>query len=250
MFSLQGKTALITGGTSGIGAAVAKRFAASGAKVVVTGRRNSEQVATEAGVQFVRSDVSDEASVVSAFSEAVASLGKLDILVNNAGIQDTGKTIEEHDLDDFEKNVAVLQKGVYLGLKHGPSHMNDGGSIINTSSVAAVVGFYGYGQYSMAKAAVLGLSKVAAIELAPRSIRVNTILPGTVRTPMVDGEPGEIALAKIMTPLGRIAETDDLVGLYHFLASGEARYITGQEIAVDGGLMAGPGLDMLARLMA
>lgn len=250
MFSLQNKTALITGGTSGIGAAVAKRFVSAGARVVVTGRRDAAEIADQTGAQFLQSDVTDEQSMISVFEKTLETIGKLDILVNNAGIQDTGKSIEEHSADDFDKTVAVLQKGVYFGLKYGPKHMNDSGSIINTSSVAASIGIYGYGQYSMAKAAVIGLSRVAAIELSPRNIRVNTVLPGTVRTPMVENDPGEIALTEIMTPMARIAETEDVVGLYHFLASDESRYITGQQIAVDGGLLTGPGLNMLGKLMS
>lgn len=250
MFSLNEKHVLITGGTSGIGLAVAKRFTSAGANVVVTGRREATDVAGATGVSFIQSDVSDERSMIEAFAQTTDLHGKLDVLINNAGIQDTGKTIAEHSSEDFDKNVAILQKGVFFGLKYGPGNMNDGGSIINTSSVAAATGVYGFGQYSMAKAAVEGLSRVAAIELAPRCIRVNTVLPGTVRTPMVDNEPQEIALTEIMTPLARIAETDDVVGLYHFLASEESRYITGQQIAVDGGLLAGPGLGLLTRLMA
>ncbi len=249
MFSLQNKTALITGGASGIGAAVAKRFISAGARVVVIGRRDAAEIADQAGAHYLQSDVTDERSMISVFEKAQDILGKIDILINNAGVQDTGKVIEEHSADDFDKNVAVLQKGVYFGLKYGPGHMNDGGSIINTSSIAALTGIYGYGQYSMAKAAILGLSRVATIELAPRNIRVNTILPGTVRTPMVENEPEEIALTEIMTPMGRIADTEDIVGLYHFLAADESRYITGQQIAVDGGLLTGPGLNLLEKLM-
>jgi len=250
MFSLNGKVAFITGGTSGIGAAVARRFIEAGAKVAIVGRRNGEALANEIGAIFIRADVTDENQVIEALAETERQLGKIDILVNNAGVQDTGPSIEEHSMEAFDKNVAILQKSIYLGLKHGPCHMNDGGSVINTSSIAGLLGLYGYSQYGMCKAAVLQLTQTAAMELAPRNIRVNSILPGTVRTPMVEEEPEEIALTECITPLTRIAETDDMVGVYHFLAADESAYITGQKLVVDGGLTAGISLGLLEKVMS
>jgi len=250
MFSLTDKVVFITGGTSGIGEAVARRFCASGAKVAIIGRRDGTQLAEQMGALFIRADVSEEAQVIQALADTQRALGKIDVLINNAGIQNTGPSIEEQTIADFDKNVSSLQKSVYLGIKYGPRHMNDGGVIINTSSIAGVIGAYGYSQYGMCKAAVLNLTATAAIELAPRNIRVNAILPGTVRTPMVSDEPEEIALTEVMTPLARIAETDDIVGVYHFLAADESRYITGQKLIVDGGLTAGPSLGLLTKLMA
>lgn len=250
MFSLVDRVAFITGGTSGIGEAVARRFIEAGAKVAIVGRRDGEALAEEIGGIFIRADVTDEKQMIEALAAAERRLGKIDILVNNAGLQDTGPSIEEHSMADFDKNVAILQKGVYLGLKYGPRHMNDGGSVINTSSIAGEVGVYGYSQYGMCKAAVLHLTKTAAIELAPRHIRVNSILPGTVRTPMVEDEPEEIALTECITPLGRIAETEDMVGVYHFLAADESCYITGQKLVVDGGFTAGPSLGLLEKVMS
>ncbi len=249
MFLLEHKVAFVTGGTSGIGLAVARRFIKAGAKVAIVGRRDGRALAEQIGAHYYQADVTDEDQLKAALSASAENLGPIDILVNNAGVQDTGQTIAEHDMESFERNVSVLLRSVYLGIKHGPGFMNDGGSVINTSSIAATVAVHGYSQYAMCKAAVLQLSKVAAIELAPRAIRVNAVLPGTVRTPMVDDQPAEIALTEALTPLGRIAECEDLVGIYHFLAARESAYITGQQLAVDGGFTADPSLQLLEKLM-
>ncbi len=138
MFSIEGMNAFITGGTAGIGLAIAKRFAAAGAKVVIIGRRDGDPIAAEFGGIFIRTDVADEAQLKSAFEQAEAKLGKLDIVVNNAGIDDAGPTIDEGDGDSLQRVLDVNLKPIYNGLRYGPRHMNDGGSIINTSSVGAV----------------------------------------------------------------------------------------------------------------
>jgi len=249
-FSLKDKTALITGGTDGIGLAVAKRFVKAGAKVIIVGRRDGDGIAEDFDANFIRCDVSVEDQQIEMFDEAERRLGKLDIIINNAGLASSGSAIEQGDTKELNQIIGVMQKGVYFGLKHGPRHMNDGGSIINTSSVAGQMGIYGYGQYSMTKAAVINLTKTSAIELASRGIRVNAVCPGTVKTAMVpDGDP-EIAVVKLMAPLGRIAGTQDVEGLYHFLASDESRYITGQAIMVDGGVSTGLSVDAMVRLMS
>jgi NAD(P)-dependent dehydrogenase (short-subunit alcohol dehydrogenase family) len=249
-FSLKSKTALIAGGTDGIGLAVAKRFIKAGAQVIIVGRRDGDKIAEEFGASFIRCDVSVEEQQIEMFDEAERRLGKLDIIINNAGLARSGSAIEQGDPKGLNLSIDVMQKGVYFGLKYGPRHMNDGGSIINTSSVAGLMGIYGYGQYSMTKAAVINLTKTSAIELASRGIRVNAVCPGTVKTAMVpDGDP-EIAVVKRMAPLGRIATTEDVEGIYHFLASDESRYITGQAILVDGGVSAGLSVDAMVGLMS
>jgi NAD(P)-dependent dehydrogenase (short-subunit alcohol dehydrogenase family) len=249
-FSLKDKTALIAGGTDGIGLSVAKRFVKAGAKVIIVGRRDGDSIAQEFGASFIRCDVSVEEEQIAMYDEAERLFGKLDIIINNAGFAVTGSAIEQGDTKELDQSIGVMQKGVYFGLKYAPRHMNDGGSIINTSSLAGVMGIYGYGQYSMTKAAVINLTKTSAIELASRGIRVNAVCPGTVKTAMVpDGDP-EIAVVKLMAPLGRIAGTEEVEGLYHFLASDESRYITGQAIMVDGGVSAGLSLNAMVRLMS
>lgn len=249
-FSLKGKTAFIAGGTDGIGLAVAKRFIKAGAEVIIAGRRDGDRIAEEFGSSFIRCDVSIEEQQTAMFNEAERRLGKLDILINNAGFAATGTAIEQGDTKELNKSIDVMQKGVYFGLKYGPSHMNDGGSIINTSSVAGLMGIYGYGQYSMTKAAVINLTKTSAIELASRDIRVNAVCPDTVKTAMVPDDDPEITVVKRMAPLGRIAVTEEVEGVYHFLASDESRYITGQAIMVDGGVSAGLSVDAMVRLMS
>ena len=249
-FSLKDKGALISGGTDGIGLAVAKRYAKAGAQVIIAGRRDGDEIAEGFSASFIRCDVSVEEQQIAMFEEAERRLGKLDIIVNNAGLASGGATLDQSDTKKFDQSYDVMQKGVYFGLKYGPGHMKDGGSIINTSSVAGVMGIYGYGLYSMTKAAVINLTRTSAIELGPRGIRVNAVCPGTVKTAMVpDGDP-EIAVVKTMAPLGRIAMTADIEGIYHFLAADESRYITGQAIMVDGGVSAGLSVDAVVRLMS
>jgi NAD(P)-dependent dehydrogenase (short-subunit alcohol dehydrogenase family) len=229
---------------------VAERFIHAGAQVCIASRRDGAPIAEQIGASFIRCDVSVEAQHIAMFEEAENRLGKLDIVINNAGLQDTGPTIVEHSSESLEKNIGVMLNGVYFGLKYGPGHMHDGGSVINTSSVAGLLGVYGYGQYSLTKAAVINLTKTSAVELASRGIRVNAVCPGTVKTAMVpDGHP-EISLVEVMTPLGRIAQTEDIVGLYHFLASDESRYLTGQAIVIDGGLSVGPSVAVMERILS
>ena len=148
-FSLKGKNALIAGGTDGIGLAVAKRFIKAGARVIIVGRRDGDKIAEEFGASFIRCDVSVEAQQVAMFDEAEHRWGKLDIIINNAGMATAGSELERSDTKELNQSIGVMQKGVYFGLKYGPRHMNDGGSIINTSSVAGMMGIYGYGLYSM-----------------------------------------------------------------------------------------------------
>lgn len=240
MFSLKGKRTFITGGTAGIGRAVAERFKQAGAEVVIVGRRpQGEAIGKEIGAEFIRADVSDEEQVVQALARAEERLGKLDVLVNNAGVDNTGPTIEKGTSQELHRVFALNLDSVYYGLKYGPRHLNDGGSIINTASVAGIFHAPGYGPYAATKAAVISLTKTAALELAPRRIRVNAVCPGSIRTEMLPDKHPEIPIAEVLCPMGRVGVTDDVVGLYHFLAADESGYITGQVIVADGGLLAG-----------
>jgi len=248
MFSLEDKAAFITGAAGGIGYAVAQRFTDAGARVAIADIVDGSKAAEKIGAHFITIDVSDEDSVSSALGEAASLVGTLDIVVNNAGVGDVGPTFEETDQALLEKTTRINQFGVLYGLKHGPRHMNDGGSIINSSSLAAHINLPGNGVYSATKKAVVSMTETAALELGPRAIRVNAISPGYVDTAMGSGDEGR-KLAEAFTALGRSATTDDLIGVYHFLAADESCYITGQSIKVDGGWSCGPTGQLLAKII-
>ena len=246
MFSVAHKTAVIVGGTSGIGFALAKSWASQGARVFITGRREADDIASSAGAEAIRFDAANETAFADAIAATEAKAGKIDILVNNAGMENVGQTLEEQPTTDFDAVAAINLRGTLHGLKYGPRHMKDGGSIINTASLAASVGLPTYGHYAATKAAVLSLTRTAALELAPRGIRVNAVCPGSIRTAMLPDDHPEVKLTETLCPLGRIGETDDVVGVYQFLASDAAAYVTGQAINVDGGVSAGYGYSVIA----
>ena len=240
MFSLEGLNAFITGGTAGIGLATAQRFRQAGANVAIIGRRaEGESIAAGMGAIFIRADVGEEDQLASAFAEAGATLGKLDIVMNNAAFDNTGPLIDESDATEFQRGIDVNLMSVYNGLRYGPRQMNDGGSIINISSLAAKMGPPGYSQYSAIKAAVCSLSLTAALELADRGIRVNSVLPGSVWSEMLPKDHWEVAATEEHAPLGRVGEAEEVAALCHFLASPDCRYITGQAVVIDGGVSRG-----------
>ena len=240
VFSLKTKRAFITGGSSGIGKAVAEAFVQNGAKVVIADIADATEVAASMGASYVPINVSDESSVEQAYSAAVDVLdGKVDIVVLNAGVGDVGPTFEETDQSLIEKVTKINHWGVLYGLKHAPAHMNDNGSIISTSSMAAFINLPGSGVYSAGKRAVTSMTEMSALELGSRGIRVNCVCPGYTATALGSGEEGQ-KLCEAFTALGRVAEVDDMSGVYVFLASDASRYMTGQSLKVDGGWHCGP----------
>ena len=248
MFDINGKNAYVTGAAGGIGLAVAKRFRQAGANVVITDVTDASQVAEEIGVIFHRVDVSDEQQVAESLAQAEKQLGKLDIVVNNAGIGEVGHTLEESEQSFIERTTKVNQWGVLYGLKHAPKHMNNGGSIINTASMAAFINMISSGVYSATKAAVVSMTAMSALELGSRSIRVNAVCPGYIATALGSGDEG-VDLCEAMTALGRVGTTEDLTGLYHYLASDESSYLTGQALKVDGGWSCGPSSAVLEKIL-
>lgn len=250
MFSLQGKVAVITGGASGIGKATALRFSKAGARVVVADIQDGSDVAREAKGIFVRTDVGQEEQVKALLERAVAEFGRLDVVVNNAGIGEGGQ-IQEITEEQFDRILRVNTKGVLWGLKHAAALISDGGSIINTASYAGVAAFPSYGSYSASKAAVIALTRTAALELAPRRVRVNAVCPGTIDTPINEGPMAEVemALATHVHPLRRIGLPEEVAALFHFLASDESSFITGLAIPIDGGLSAGIGLGIIEPML-
>jgi len=240
LFSLAGKRAFITGGTSGIGRAVAEAFVARDATVVIADITDGTAVANEIGAQFVSVDVSNEASVEKALHEAAGLCGgSFDIVVLNAGVGDVGQTFEKTEQALIEKVTKINHWGVLYGLKHAPAHMNDGGSIISTSSMAAFINVPGAGVYSAGKRAVTSMTEMSALELGARGIRVNCVCPGYTATALGSGEEGQ-RLCEAFTALGRVATVDDMAGVYVFLASEASSYMTGQSLKVDGGWDCGP----------
>jgi len=233
MFSLAGKKAVVTGGASGIGRAVATRFREAGAEVAVF-----DLDAEGEGAQAV--DVSDEAAFARAMDEARHRLGAIDILVNNAGVAIDEGPLEACDLEAVRRTLDVNLLGVLHGLKHARAAMGEGGSIINTASLAATLPFPSYAGYAASKAGVVSLGRTAALELGPLGIRVNNVLPGPVMTPMEPRGGLEDQLSRAASVMGRPAEVEDVVGVYHFLAADESRFITGQSIEVSGGFLLGP----------
>ena len=240
LFSLEGKTAFVTGGTSGIGKAVAEVLIAYGARVAVADITDGTAIAAEMGAHFVHVDVSNEDSVATALGGAVDALGgKLDIVVLNAGVGDVGPTLESTDQALIDKVTRINYFGVLYGLKHAPAVMNDNGSIVSTSSMAAFISVPGSGVYSSGKRAVLSLTEMAALELGARGIRVNAVCPGYTATALGSGEEGQ-KICEAFTALGRVATVEDMAGVFVFLASDASRYMTGQALKVDGGWDCGP----------
>ena len=240
-FDLAGKVAVVTGAASGIGRAVAERFAAAGAALTLIDRVDAAGLARELGAHAVRADVSSEADLAAALEAAVRHHGHLDVLVSNAGIQPLGVGFADLTEELLARTMAVNVNGVAFGIKHGGRLLSDGGRIINTGSFVGLLATPGAAAYATSKAAVIHLTRLGAIELASRRITVNCVCPGTVRTPAVTQIPDnpEIAFIEKTAPLGRLGEPGEIAAAFHFLAAPEAAYMTGQVLVIDGGLTAG-----------
>jgi len=252
MGRLDGKVALVSGAARGMGRAEARLFAAEGAKVAVCDVRDAEGKAVAGaigpGALFHHLDVTREEDWAEAVDATLRAFGRLDVLVNNAGIAESAP-LEEMTLESYRRVVEVNQTGVFLGMKAviEPMTAAGGGSILNVSSIDGLVGMNGLMGYVASKWAVRGMTKAAAMELAPRGIRVNSIHPGFIHTGM--GVPEGVDPAQVhglldaytarMAPLGRAGRPEDIARLALFLASDESAYSTGSEFVADGGLVAG-----------
>lgn len=240
---LAGKVAIITGAARGQGAREASLFAAEGANVVLTDvLETGAEVAAQLGKSalFLRQDVANEDEWCALVETALARFGKIDVLINNAGIFHPNP-IRNTSAADFDRHYRVNQRGTFLGMKAVVETMKagGGGSIVNISSLAGLRGYPDMIAYCSTKWAIRGMTKSAALELAPFRIRVNSIHPGLVDTPMMKEGLSADALAQFVSavPLGRMASSDDVAELAMFLASDMSSYVTGAEVTVDGGLV-------------
>lgn len=247
---LQGKVALITGGSSGIGEATARLFAREGAKVVIAdtqvekGQQVASAIRAEGGeAAFVQADVSLDADAKQMVGFTVARHGRLDVLFNNAGIESPKPEVETSE-SEWDRVMAVNAKGVFLGTKHAIEAMrrSGGGSIINTSSIFGLVGSPGFAAYHASKGAVRLFTKSTALAHAKDNIRANSIHPGVIETPMlaevIASEPdAEAARTEWMKgePLGRFGRPEDIAFGALYLASDESSFVTGTELVIDGG---------------
>ena len=244
---LSGKVALVTGASSGIGAAVVKAFARNGASVFVNYPNDTQAGAAEGvaeeirasggSAQTIAADVSDEAQVATMFQVITQAAGRLDILVNNAGIAHSSP-VETLALSDFQRVMDVHVTGTFLCSKAAIAMMyvQEQGCIINTASQLAYIGAPAFSHYTAAKGAILSFTRSLALEVGSRNIPVNAVAPGATMTPILEDVPTEVLdVIKSNIPAGKIADVDDIVGAYLFLASDAARHFRGQCISPNGG---------------
>jgi NAD(P)-dependent dehydrogenase (short-subunit alcohol dehydrogenase family) len=243
-----GRTALVIGGTTGIGRATAVCFARAGANVVIAGLGEAEgqqaqAEAKAAGAQalFIEADVTCEADVKQVVSRAIERFGRIHAAVNNAGIEGRFGPVQDATTDDFDRIIGVNLKGVWLGMKYQIPHMLEkgGGAIVNTASSAGVTGIPMVALYTASKHGVVGLTKASALELATSGIRVNAVAPGPVNTGllhrMIEGKIDPSVIAS-QVPMQRISEPEETARAIVWLCSDAASYVTGHTLVVDGGL--------------
>jgi len=241
-----GRVALVTGGASGIGRATVARLDEAGYRLVVTDLdAGGEAIAAAArNAIFVAHDVADEAAWERAIAATLDAHGRLDVLVNNAGVSTTG-AVTETTLAQWRALMAINLDGVFLGVKHGVAAMRrhgEGGAVVNVSSVSGIVGAPLASAYCASKGGVRMLTKAVALECAAEGIRVNSVHPGAVRTPIWSksgiGQQDQEAMAAGL-PIGRMAEPAEVAAAIAYLACDDARYVTGSELVIDGGHSAG-----------
>ena len=247
---LKDKVALVTGGSSGIGLAVAQVWAREGAKVVVSdvNTEQGEKAAADLCAQghdalFVQADVGDPGACEALVARTVAHYGRLDVACNNAGIGGDQQPTADYPLDAWDKVIRINLSGVFYGMKYQIAAMlkNGGGSIVNMASILGAVGFANAPAYSAAKHGVLGLTQAAALEYSAKGVRINAVGPGFIHTPMISGlEQDAAANAALVAahPIGRLGRAEEVAELVAWLSSDRASFITGSYYPVDGGYLA------------
>jgi NAD(P)-dependent dehydrogenase (short-subunit alcohol dehydrogenase family) len=251
MNEFQGKVAIVTGGTSGIGRAAALAYAREGARVVVAGRRAAEGEETVRLLQaqggegiFVSTDVSKAPQVKELVDRTMQKFGRLDFAFNNAGIEQEPTPFLEQDEETYDRVMDINVKGVWLSMKYEIPAMlkTGGGSIVNTSSGLGVVAMSGIEIYAASKHAVIGLTKSAALEFGKRGIRINAVLPAAIETDMLQRFVGDNAETRAhmaaMHPIGRIGRAEEIADAAIWLSSSKASFVTGHSLLVDGGFTA------------
>jgi len=248
MNGIQDAVAIVTGGSTGIGHAAALRFAAEGANVVVAdvnvddGEQTVAEIREAGGeATFVEADVSDETDAEAMVQTAVDTYGGLDFAFNNAGIEGESDPSSEQPTSNWDRVIDVNLKGVFLGMRAQiPAMLEDGGgSIVNTASIAGVVGFPGLSPYVASKHGVIGLTKTAALEYGRDGVRINAICPGVIETPMVqrsqEETPEQMEQVTAATPMGRLGQPEEIGDAAVWLCSDDASFVTGESLVIDGG---------------
>lgn len=251
--SLQGKVALVTGGTSGIGRETAVLFAKEGAKVGVAGRREPEGKETVELIRavggdglFVKTDVAKASEVEAAVQKTVEQFGHLDIAFNNAGVEGVFASVANQAEADWDRTIEINLKGIWLCLKYEIRRMlkqGQGGAIVNMASVLGTIGCVGTAAYTASKHAVIGLTKVAALENARSRIRINAVCPAFIETALTDRTLATPAARNQFLgyhPIGRFGRPDEVAKAVVWMCSEEASFMTGDALVLDGGLLAGP----------
>ena len=251
VFDVTGRRVVVTGGTAGIGLAVAAHLVEAGAEVIITGRRaDGGAIAADIGAEFVPMDVADAKSVARGFEAVSHRFDALDALILNAGIDDYHGEVEDLDLEVFERIIDVNTLGVVRALRCGVGLVRDHGSVIVTSSPAGSIAAPGMAAYAASKAALDHLVRVWALELGPRHVRVNAVLPGTVESEMASESAPDLELIRRMTANGVFRKAPEMAPVFHFLVSDASTPLTGSLVGCHDGISIGYSHEVMACLAA